>query len=109
MPTWFKDWSLSGCVQGGAATISCLPTIFFNVLTALIMFVGLTALIMFLLGSFRLLSSRGDPKKIQGIKNVFTYGILGLVIVLLAFVIINIISIFTGVGCIRSGHFGFGC
>jgi len=114
MPDWFKPWgdwgAVGSCVTSeGVATLKCIPIIFSNLLTALLMFVGLFALVMFLAGSFKLLSSRGDPKKIQGVKNTFTYGTIGLVIVLLSFVIMNIIATVTGVKCISGGHFGFGC
>jgi hypothetical protein len=109
---WFKDWGKPGdpgsCVTSdNVATLDCIPKIFGNVLSALIMFAGIVALVMFMIGSFRLISSRGDPKKIQASKNNFTYGAIGLVIILFSFAIIKIISFVTGVACITT--FGFGC
>jgi glucose uptake protein GlcU len=104
----FTDWQDYGCVtKDGVATLDCAAVIFSNVLVALVMFAGLIALIMFIFGSFKLLSSRGDPKKIQGAKNNFTYGLLGLVVVIFSYAILSIISIATGVPCIMT--FGFGC
>lgn len=101
----FKDWD--NCVRDGVATINCLPIVFLNLLSALLMFAGLTALVMFITGGFKFMNSSGDPKKIEGAINNFKFGIIGLAIVLASFVIINIISQVTGVGCIKT--FGFGC
>jgi len=107
MPSWFKSWESSGCMQGDVATLSCIPVVFLNVLTALLAFAGLTALAMFILGSFKMISAGGDAKKLAGAKNNFKYGTLGLIIVLLSFLIIDIIATVTGVACIKT--FGFGC
>jgi len=104
MPNWFQPWN--NCVTSeGVATLDCIPTIFINLITALFAFAGITALIMFILGSYKLISSRGDLKKVQGAKNNFTYGLLGLAVVVFALAIIKLISIVTGVSCITS--FGF--
>ena len=108
----FKVWDelVPGCLQGGTnnvATLSCIPAIFSNLLSALLAFAGLTALLMFIMGGYKFINSGGDPKKAESAKNNFTYGILGLAIVLFSFVVINVISQVTGVTCITK--FGFGC
>lgn len=102
----------TGAVTGQVATLNCIPAIFLNIVNALLMFAGLTALAMFFLGGFKLMNSAGDPKKLEGAKNNFKYGILGLIIVLFSFVIINVIYRVTGVtSCISEFgfKFGFGC
>ena len=105
----FKSWdeTVKGCLQGDVATLSCVPVIFLNLISALLMFAGLTALAMFLMGGFKLMNSKGDAKKIEGAQKNFTYGIIGLLIVLFSFVIINIISQVTHTPCILK--IGFGC
>lgn len=108
----FKEWGdiVANCVQGGenkVATISCVPAIFANLLSALLVFAGLTALIMFIAGGFKLMNSAGDAKKLEGAKNNFKFGIAGLAIVLGSFLLINILSAVTNVPCITK--FGFGC
>lgn len=111
----FRSWDeiVKNCVQdpGGkdVATLSCIPAIFLNIVSALLMFAGLAALAMFILGGFKLMNSAGDPKKLEGARNNFKYGIIGLAIVLSSFVAMNIISQVTGVKCINFGAFGFGC
>jgi len=69
------------------------------------MFAGLTALIMFLVGGYKLVVTKGNPKKIDGVKNTFTYATIGLVIIIFSFAIISIISRVTSVDCITK--FGF--
>ncbi len=101
----FKEWG--ECVKGGVATIDCIPTIFLNIVTALLMFVGTFALFLFIFSGYKYMNSAGDPKKLEGARNTLIYGILGLLLVLFSFLIINIISTVTGVECIKK--FGFGC
>lgn len=101
----FKEWG--SCVKKGVATIDCIPVVFSNVVSALLMFVGIFALGIFIMGGFKFMNAAGDPKKLEGARNNLIYGILGIIIVLISFLIINIISYVTGVGCITK--FGFGC
>ena len=101
----FKDWG--GCVKDGAATLNCIPAIFSNLVTALLAFVGLFALFLFIFAGFRYMNSAADPKKLEGARNMLIYGIVGLLIVLFSFFIINLISIVTGAPCIK--EFGFNC
>ena len=109
----FKAWDeiVKGCLQGNkgneVATLSCIPAIFSNIVTALLMFVGTFALFLFIFAGFKFMNAGGDPKKLEGARHTLVYGILGLLLVLFSFLIINIISIVTGVECIKS--FGFGC
>jgi len=110
----FKSWDkvVEGCLQtvGGVkdvATISCIPAIFSNLVNVLLMFAGITALAIFIMGGFKLIHSGGDPKKLEGARMSFIFGLVGLLIVLFSFAIISIISHVTGVTCISK--FGFGC
>lgn len=108
----FKAWeaTVNDCLQGDkndVATLSCIPAVFSNLLSVLLLFSGIVALGMFIMGGFKFMSSAGDAKKLEGARNNFKYGIIGLTIVLSSFLFINIISIVTGVKCITK--FGFGC
>lgn len=109
----FKDWNVivEKCLVGDkgneVATLSCIPAIFSNVLTAFLMFVGTFALFLFIFAGFKYMNSAGDPKKLEGARNTLIYAIVGLLVVLFSFLIINVISIVTNVECIKS--FGFGC
>lgn len=107
----FQDWNkiVTGCLQGDdkVATLNCVPAIFLNIVTALLMFAGTFALFLFIMGGLKFMYSAGDPKKLEGAGNTLIYGIIGLLIVLFSFFIINIVSTFTNVECIK--FFGFGC
>lgn len=114
MNSWFSTWGdcaqqkdATGKIISEVATLSCVPIIFLNLLSALLAFAGLTSLIMFIMGGFKFMNSAGDPKKIEGARNNFVFGIIGLAIVLSSFLIINVISTVTQVPCIKT--FGFGC
>ena len=109
----FNSWDkiVKGCIYdpGGkdVATLSCLPAIFSNLVNALLTFTGLIALVIFIMGGFKFIHSAGDPKKLEGARNNLIYGIIGLLIILLSFAIINIVVTVTGVKCIQ--NFGFEC
>ena len=109
LTSWFRSWEACGAdpTGAGAATLDCLIIVFWNVVSALTMFVGLVALIMFILGGYKLMNSAGDPKKLESAKHNFEYGLLGLAVVGFSFLIISIISSVTGVKCITI--FGFSC
>ena len=87
------------------ATMNCIPVIFVNIINAALIFSGATALVFIIISGLTLMNSAGDPKKVTGAKGTLTYAILGLVLVLLAFGIVNVISYLTGVQCIT--QFGF--
>lgn len=87
------------------ATLDCIPTIFSNVLNFAFGFAGVAALFFVFFAGFKFLTSGGDEKKLEGAKHTLTYAIIGLVVILLSFAIINFISQVTGAGCILS--FGF--
>lgn len=107
----FQDWDkiVTGCLQGEnkVATFNCIPAVFSNLLTSLLMFVGSFALFLFIFAGYKYMNAAGDPKKLEGARNTLIYGILGLLIVLFSFFIINLTSIVTKVPCIKS--FGLGC
>ena len=59
---------------------------------------GLVAVIMVILGGFTYMTSQGDPQKTKRGRDTILYGIIGLIIALLAFAIVNFVlaNIFTG-------------
>lgn len=66
---------------------------FTNLLVPLMMVGGgLVALIMLLLGAYRYLTSEGNPEKISKAQNVILYAIIGLFLIVLAFVFTKVIG-----------------
>ena len=76
-------------VNPGANTdlLSMIQTIL-NVVFGVI---GIVAVIMIVIGGVNYTISQGDSAKIQKAKNTIMYGIIGLVIVLLSFAIVNFV------------------
>lgn len=87
------------------ATLECLPAVFRNIVQVLFLFSGVVALFFIVYAGIRYILSRGDPKAVEGAKSTLTWAIIGLIVVLLAFTIIEFIAVFTGASCIT--QFGF--
>ena len=83
------------------ATIQGLECLFANVFLVIIPLIGLAAFVMFLVGSFRWLTSGGDTKHTGEAKQTMTYAVIGIVVALSAFIILNLIANFTGVETIK--------
>jgi hypothetical protein len=66
------------------------------------MFVGVVAIFYIIYSGYQLLTSGGDPKKVQGGRQTLTFAIIGLIIVLSSFLIINVIGVVTNTsGCLN--------
>ena len=61
------------------------------VINAIFGVVGLVAVIIIILGGISYLTSQGDANKVKKGKDTILYGIIGLVIVLLAYAIVNFV------------------
>lgn len=96
----------SGVCLGGSdndvATIQGLECLVANIFTVFITLVGLAGFVMFILGAFRWLTSGSNSKGLDAAKRTFTYAVLGLVLALSAFIILNLIADFTGVSVIKT-------
>ncbi len=62
-----------------------------TIITILIWLVGVLAVIMIIYGGILYTTSGGDPAKIKKGKDTIVYGIVGLIIAILAFVIVNFV------------------
>ncbi|OGH14610.1 MAG: hypothetical protein A2687_03610 [Candidatus Levybacteria bacterium RIFCSPHIGHO2_01_FULL_38_26] len=106
----FTNWNSSGanCLDvNDVATIDCIPVVFQNLISAALLFAGVVAFFLILHAGFKFVISSGDPKKVEDSRNTMIYAIVGLIIVLFAFLILNLIGFITGVTCIQ--NFGFSC
>ncbi len=82
--------------KDGVATIQGLEGLFSNVVSVILGFGGIVLFILLLVGGFNYLTSGGDPKKIEGAKATLTYAIIGIVVLVLAFLILRLIETLTG-------------
>ena len=87
-------------VQEGAdaARAEGMPTeligdngVFSRITNTIILIVGLISVVMLVYGGLRYILSGGDSKKVTDAKNTVLYAIIGLIISLLAFAIVNFV------------------
>ncbi|GEM_PF-394202 len=90
-----------------AITIDCIPVIVGNVIYWLLILAGIAALILIIISGFKFVTSGGDPKQAEGARKTLTYAVIGLIVVLASFGIINFISYTTGVDKDCLTKFGF--
>ena len=110
MPTPTPQWNdiISNCVTSdGVATLSCIPAVLVNIVTALFTFVGIVCLALIIGSGYKYINAGGDPKKLESARNTLAHAILGLLLVLFAIFIRNLIADITNVPCVRT--FGLGC
>lgn len=88
--------------SGDVPTIQGLECLIANVFTVIITLIGLGGFVMFILGAFKWLTAGSNSKNIDSAKRTFTYAVLGLILALSAFIIINLIADFTGVTVIKT-------
>ena len=90
------------CVTSqGIPTLACIVPLYKIAIGAAMNFIGITSLFMLIFAGIKLIMS-GGGKQIEEAKNMITYAIVGLIIVLLASFIINQIAGFTNLKCIMT-------
>lgn len=102
-----EEWNSSSlnCTGSGTgiadandvATIQGFACLIGNILSVAITLIGMLALVMFIAASFRYLTSGGNSKSTEQAKGTITYAVVGLVVAISAFIILNLISNFTGI------------
>lgn len=83
------------------ASIQCLESVFKNLMTTVVAFAGVALFVMLLVGGFTFLFSGGDQKKLDQAKGTLTTAVVGLVIIVSAFLVLKTIQVFTGVPVTR--------
>lgn len=74
-----------------------------TIINILIFIIGIIAVIMLIVGGFRYVFSQGNEKSVQGAKDTILYAIIGIVVAVLAFAIVNFV-----LGGLNSGTAGGG-
>ncbi len=87
-------------VKGTVPSLACLSQIIVNLVSFALMFLGAVTLLMLLFGSIKYITSSGDPKAIQGAQKTMTYAIIGAIVVMMAFVLVNLATQTLGLGTI---------
>lgn len=68
-----------------------LPETIKTVVNTMLYVLGALAVVMIIVGGIRYTTSNGDSAKVKGAKDTLTYSIVGLVIALFAFAIVNFV------------------
>ena len=92
IPPWSEE-----AKKGGPATLKDLEVIFARIVSIIASAAGIAALFMLIIGGFRYITSGGDPKATEAARNTMTYAILGIILLIGAWLILKILENFTGV------------
>ena len=86
-----QEWG--DCVVSGVPTLKCLEVVIANILFMSNALILLVLFVMFIIGSFKYLTSLGNPEKIEEAKGTFKWAIIGLIVYVSAYLILNFIDI----------------
>jgi lysylphosphatidylglycerol synthetase-like protein (DUF2156 family) len=83
----------AGCAQGGdtPSTLFGSEGIFNTIVNVILFLVGAISVIMLIYGGIKYSISAGDTSKVTSAKNTIMYAIVGLVVSILAFAIVNFV------------------
>ena len=102
MQVFAVDWaSEPGCIVQEAATIRCIIPLFTNLIQGVLALSGVALFVMLLVGGFNFLLSGGDQKKLEAAKGTLTGAVIGLVVIVAAYLILRTVGVFTGVDVTR--------
>lgn len=90
------------CVINGTATIQGIGCLLANVLSVVLTAIGLTGFVMIIYAAFIMLTSAGKSQQVEKSKNTITMAIVGIIIALSSFIIINLIANFTGISIFKT-------
>ena len=74
-----------------SGNVADAPTLITTVINTLLYVIGAVAVIMIIYGGFKYVTSGGDSSGVTSAKNTILYAVIGLVVAVFAFVIINFV------------------
>lgn len=87
-------------VVDGVVTVRAIEGVVTNFLAIAVSFIGFAGFVMLIIGSFQFLLAGSNSKGVEGGKSTMTFAIVGLVVALTAWMVLNFIATFTGVDTI---------
>lgn len=93
-----------GVMQGrgeDVATIQGFQCLIANAFSVIITVIGLAGFVMFIFGAFQWMLSGNNSKGVDTARQSMTFAVIGIVVALSGFIIINLIAEFTGIDVIR--------
>lgn len=79
------------------ATLKDLEKVFANIISIVAVIGGFLAFAALIAGGFRYITARGDPKALTAAQGMITWAILGLAMIIISWLILKFIEVFTGV------------
>ncbi len=74
-----------------------IEIVFSSLISSLLLFVGIGALVMVVIGGYHLLMAGSDKEGAAKAKNTLTYAVLGVVLAISAWIVLNLIGSFLGI------------
>jgi len=99
-----QSWSAinASCVVNDTATIQGIGCLLANVLSVALTLIGLAGFVMLLYAAFNMMLSAGNAQAMEKSKNTMTFAVVGIILALSAFIILNLIVDFTGIELLRT-------
>lgn len=85
-----------GGIDNDVATIQGIGCLLANVFSVALTVMGLAAFLMLLYGAYKLMTAGSNPKGIDTARETIKFAVIGIVLALSSFIIINMIAAFTG-------------
>lgn len=100
-----REWG--ECAEGGIARLTCLPIVLNNLIVFALMASGVVAVFFIIFAGAKLVTSGGDQKKVEGARKTMTWAIIGLVIILMSYFIVNFLGVISGTEKCVNTEIGF--
>ena len=97
------QWAAKGCTEQGVVTIKGIECIFQNIIGPVPALLALVAVGMIILAGVRLLMAGPDPKAYAAAWSTFTWAVIGLILLAVAWLIIVLVQRFTGTNITNFG------
>lgn len=79
------------------ATLADLNSVFESAITSVAIIGGFLVFLALIFGGFKYMTARGDPKAVAGAQATLTWAVIGLVLIIVAYLILVFITDLTGV------------
>lgn len=93
---------LFNCGVNGVVTLDCIFPLLATLIYWALVFVGSLAVIFIIIAGLKYIMSWGDAKSVESARRTLTFAILGLLLVLFSFLVVNVIGKITNVACLNS-------
>jgi hypothetical protein len=98
-PVFAQESAWEGCLDSDSQipTIECFEVVFQLIINVAVELAVIVLFLFIVIGGFKFITSGGDPKATESAKNTLTYAILGVILLIGIWLILNFIQHFTGI------------